>query len=268
MKKFYNLTFVLLLPVVFGLVLTSGIQNHTGSPGGKTGSPGDMGKNCTECHIGTPIIQEYWISSGALITDGYEANETYDMLVIGFDGNASKFGFEATAETSTGVKTGTFEAGFMGTTQTINNNKAITHTVAGTIPMADTATVWMFTWTAPSEPVGDITFYAAINAANGNGNNTGDQIYLTQFTTSPVTSSVISATPGTSPQFFPNPSSGLLSYDLSGTMISEITVINLNGQAVRKLSVNGTNGTIDLTDLQKGVYIIHTPVSSQRILLF
>ena len=268
MKKFYNLALILLLPAVFGIILTSGIQNNAGSPGGKTGSPGDMGNNCTDCHAGTPIIQEFWISSGDLILDGYEANQTYDMLVIASDGNASKFGFEATAETSTGIKTGTFEAGFMGTTQAINSSKAITHTAAGTTPLADTATLWMFTWTAPSEPVGDITFYAAINAANGNGNNGGDQIYLTQFTTSPATSSVISSDPDKAPQFFPNPSSGLLSYDLSGTLVREITVFNLNGQVVRKISVSESNGTIDLTDLQKGVYIIQTPVSSQRILLF
>jgi hypothetical protein len=268
MKKFYNLAFVLLLPVVFGLILTSGIQNHTGSLGGFTGSPGDMGANCTECHFGTAMTQEFWIISAPLITNGYEANETYNVVVAAFDADAEKFGFEATAETSAGIKTGTFDAGFSGLVQTINNSTAITHTAAGTIPLADTAIAWTFTWTAPSEPVGDITFYAAINAANGNGNNSGDQIYLSQFTAFPATSSVYASTSDKSPRFFPNPSSGLLNFDLSETNVHEITVFDLNGQIARKIPINETNGTIDLTDLQKGIYIIQTAISSQRILLF
>jgi len=267
MSKLYNLIIVLILPALF-IIFTSGILYHTGSPGGKTGSPGDMGNNCTECHLGTPANQEFWINSGFLMSDGYQAGETYDILVLAFDGNAAKFGFEATAETSDGVKTGTFQAGSLGMTQTINNNKAITHTVAGTTPLADTSTIWMFSWTAPAEPVGDITFYAAINAANGNGNNTGDQIYLSQFSASPATNSTHAETSNKSPQLFPNPSSGLVNYDFTGTGVSEVQIIRLDGRVVRKTSVSETVGTMDLTDLPKGVYILQTPFSGQRLLLF
>jgi hypothetical protein len=267
MSKLYNLIIILILPALF-IIFTSEILYHTGSPGGKTGSPGDMGNNCTECHLGTPINQEFWINSGLLMSEGYEAGETYDILVIAYDGNAAKFGFEATAETSDGVKAGTFESGFLGMTQTINNNKAITHTVAGTTPLADTSTIWMFSWTAPAEPVGDITFYAAINAANGNGNNTGDQIYLSQFTAFPATISNHSAAYQNSLQFFPNPSPGHLNYDLTGTDISEMKVIDLNGRIVKRIMVSEAIGTIDLSGLPKGVYIIQTPVLVSRILLF
>jgi uncharacterized protein (TIGR03437 family) len=37
------------------------------------------------------------------------------------------------------------------------------------------------TWTAPATNVGTVTIYAAANAANGDGNNTGDHIYTTKL---------------------------------------------------------------------------------------
>ena len=36
-------------------------------------------------------------------------------------------------------------------------------------------------WTAPSTDVGTVTVYVAANAANGNGNETGDHIYTTKL---------------------------------------------------------------------------------------
>jgi len=36
---------------------------------------------------------------------------------------------------------------------------------------------WRFNWTAPSVSDGDVFFYGAFNAANGDGSNSGDKIY-------------------------------------------------------------------------------------------
>ena len=44
---------------------------------------------------------------------------------------------------------------------------------------------WTFKWTAPTNDVGPITFYAAGNAANGDFSTSGDYIY-TQKATSEV----------------------------------------------------------------------------------
>ena len=48
MKKVYNLLLIIALPSI--LVLYS---YNSGSPGGKSGSTGDGGSTCTECHSGT-----------------------------------------------------------------------------------------------------------------------------------------------------------------------------------------------------------------------
>ena len=48
----------------------------------------------------------------------------------------------------------------------INNDKAITHTSSGISTTGDSNS-WSFDWTAPASGTGDVTFYGAFNAANG-----------------------------------------------------------------------------------------------------
>jgi uncharacterized protein (TIGR03437 family) len=56
-----------------------------------------------------------------------------------------------------------------------------------------------FTWTAPASDVGPVTIYVAANAANGNGDDSGDHIYTTKLQLSP------SATAGAdAPKVAPN----------------------------------------------------------------
>ncbi|GAB4313101.1 MAG: hypothetical protein Kow00127_03980 [Bacteroidales bacterium] len=264
MKKSYSFFAVLLVPVIF-LVFTSEVLFHTGSPGGKTGSPGDGGHNCTDCHAGTPITQEFWILNTDLALNGYSPGETYDIMVIGVDPDAQKFGFEATAEDANGSKVGTFQAGMMGMTQVINNGKSITHTALGNTPLADTGTLYMFTWTAPSEPVGDITFYAAINAANGNGNNSGDQIYLSQFTASPAVGIARNAV--ASLNVYPNPGNGYFKVTGFTGNDSEVEVFNLTGQVVFRTVLNTSPAKLNLSHLDEGVYFIRQGNASTKVVI-
>ena len=45
---------------------------------------------------------------------------------------------------------------------------------------------WSFDWTPPATNVGPVTFYFAGNAANGNGQNTGDRIYVNTASATPA----------------------------------------------------------------------------------
>lgn len=267
MKKLYNVFLIVALPAAF-LFLTSEIMYPTGSPGGKTGSPGDNGANCTQCHTGsTPINEELWIFSPDLFTMGYNPSQTYSFLVTGIDEDANKFGFEATAEDNDGNKVGTFQSNGLGFTQTINDSQAITHTALGNNPLSDSGTVWMFTWTAPAVTAGPITFYAAINAANGNGNTGGDQIHLSQFTSSPATGLADIST-NSGPGAYPNPSSGMISFKKGQLKEGQrIDIVNLGGQAAHTFIASGNNQSIDLSDLKKGVYIVRAGEKSQRLIL-
>lgn len=265
MKKIYNLLLVLAIPAVF-LLTTGEILFHDGSPGGKTGSPGDNGANCTDCHSGTPMNQEMWIWSPELLAQGYSPGETYNFLVHGTDNDASKFGFEATAEDEDGNKVGSFTAGVIGMTQTINDGHSITHTAMGNTPIADSGTVWMFTWTAPAESVGPIGFYAAINAANGNGANSGDQIYLTSLMVSPNTG-ILENKYNNDLELYPNPSNGIVTIGKNGLKGDRIEVMNLLGHVVYSSEFSHNNNRFDLGFLDNGIYIVRIGDNSQRLIL-
>jgi hypothetical protein len=265
MRKHYNLLFILSIPALF-LLFTSEVLYHSGSPGGKTGSPGDNGNTCTDCHAGTPVNEEFWIYSPELLTTNYVPGQTYSMFVIGVDEDANKIGFEATAEDASGNKVGTFIAGGMGFTQTLNGGKSITHTAFGSTPIADTGTIFIFNWMAPPTNVGEITFYAAINTANGNGANTGDQIHLSQFVPGSINVGV-SENEKESLSIYPNPTEGLVNVVRNESSETELMVVNVNGQVVYKERATGQQMRMDLSFLEKGVYFIRVDHSTQRIII-
>lgn len=175
MKIIYKILSILIVPAILLLYSYAG-----GSPGGKTGSPGDNGNTCTDCHSGTAQTKTGWITTN-IPADGYVAGETYVVTATGTHPGVVKFGFELTDENSAGDKLGGLTVTDVSRTKYINSNNAITHTSAGNVPTGNTNS-WSMDWTAPTDGDGEVTFYAAFNAANGNGNTSGDQIYKTSLT--------------------------------------------------------------------------------------
>ncbi|MBN2173012.1 MAG: T9SS type A sorting domain-containing protein [Bacteroidales bacterium] len=267
MKKIFNLLFVLAVPVLF-ILLASGTLYHNGSPGNKTGSPGDGGANCTECHLGTPTQEEFWIFNGDLVLYGYQPSQVYLMTVVGVDPDANKFGFEATVEDESGNPVGTLQLFDPSRTQLINSNTSVTHTAAGNVPLADTGTAWFFNWVAPAAPVGNVGFYVAVNAANGNGQNTGDQIHLSSFMASPSVS-IAESNENKPFNFYPNPSNGMI--NLTNNKSSddqEIKIFNIGGQIIYETRlIAGQNSRIDLSRLENGIYIIRANEYSERLVI-
>lgn len=174
MKLRYFFLPIALLPVILMLSAYSG-----GSPGAKTGSPLD-GNKCTQCHSGTANTATGWITTN-IPEEGYTAGETYTITVTGTHTGVVKFGFELTSEAS--EKVGTWVITDDTQTQLANSSQSVTHKSTGNTPSGDSKT-WSVDWTAPSDVGEDVVFYAAFNAANGNGNNSGDQIYTTSLTVS------------------------------------------------------------------------------------
>ena len=99
-----------------------------------------------------------------------------------------------------GAKTGNFTLSEPARTKLVNVNKAVSHTQAGNVPTGNSNT-WTMNWTAPSTNVGQIRFYAAFNAANGNGNNSGDVIYTSNLFVDPFTpAALLSVVPNSANQ--------------------------------------------------------------------
>ncbi len=152
---------------------------NTGSPGGKSGSPGDGGATCVQCHTGTANQVNDWITTNIPLT-GYVPGNTYTITLTGTHTGVVKFGFEVSAENSSNAKVGTFILNDPVQTKFTNGNAAVTHTNNGNTPSGNSKT-WTVDWTAPSAGTGDVGIYAAFNAANGNGGTSGDVIYKTSL---------------------------------------------------------------------------------------
>ncbi len=81
-----------------------------------------------------------------------------------------------------------------GLTQVLNNQgpgssrQYIEHTGSGTFIGQTNGASWTFNWTAPAEDIGTVTFYAAGNHANNDGNTSGDYIYRTFVAAAPASS--------------------------------------------------------------------------------
>ena len=256
------------LLVIGGMSMASYVLYPTGSPGGKTGSPGDGSANCTGCHSGIAQQASGWITSN-IPAAGYMPGQTYTITATGTHTGVAKFGFEVTAEDASAAKKGTIIVTDEAQTQTANANKSITHTVNGTSPAGDSKS-WSFDWTAPSTGTGTVTFYGAFNAANGDGNNTGDVIYITSRPYLEFSTGIGDDNDKLADiNIFPNPFTNQLNI-ASGNLeepVKSIRISGLDGKSVWSADVKNGNQHkhhIDASGFSKGIYFVSVIFSDNR----
>ena len=159
--------------------------NAAGASAGNTGAPGE--NNCAGCHSGggNPIQDGGTVNTLDWGTDDtYTPGQTYSITLNFADGSA-KNGFQLTAlKESDNAKAGEITVTDDTRTKIINGQfgasagrQYLSHKSAGT-----GVSSWTFDWTAPATDEGPVTFYVATNKTNANGQNSGDAIYLSQFT--------------------------------------------------------------------------------------
>ncbi|HCX32071.1 MAG TPA: hypothetical protein DHU55_20230 [Blastocatellia bacterium] len=184
-----------LLAGIFGFLLTTNNSFHpahafsSGPPAGYTAAPGEVPEACAECHV-PPDAGTGHISITAPQT--YVPGQTYQITVThsNTDPTRLRWGFELTALDTSDEKAGNLQ-NTDGLTQILNNagpNSArqyIEHTAAGTFTGQQNGASWTFNWTAPATDIGTVTFYAAGNQANNDGNTSGDYIYKTFVAAAP-----------------------------------------------------------------------------------
>ena len=166
-----------------------------------TGAPGDS--NCTGCHNGTAVnggggSVKIVLSGDATYTPGVKQHITVQVS----DSAQRRWGFELTARLNSSSSKG--QAGSLTATDsqaqvfcdvtgrkppcsTASVVQFITHTSTGTRNGTTGGVSFAFDWTPPATDVGAVTLYAAGNAANGNGANSGDHIYTTSIQLTPAT---------------------------------------------------------------------------------
>ncbi len=267
MKK---LVFFIGLLSLFVLIISTVLFNGR-SPGAKTGSPADI-SSCTQCHGGDLVYVDNWITSN-IPNDGYIPGNTYEITVTGTHTEVSKFGFESTCEDAQNLKVGVISVINSTETKLTNNDNAITHKSGGGTGAANTKS-WSFNWTAPISGTGDITFYAAINAANSDNTTSGDVIYGSGITCSEQSSSV-NTQPINKLTIYPNPTKDFLIVSAVSSIESSVKceIFNTEGKKIKSLMVNiykDNNLNIDVKDLPAGNYLLEIaskPVVKEKFVI-
>lgn len=240
MKKHYLFKFILIMIPFSAFLLMS---SSTGRDDGRTGSPGDLSITCASCHSGGSFGASISITTD-IPSGGYQTSTQYEISV-NISSSASAHGFQLAAErTSDDAKVGTFTAG----TGSRVTNSRITHSNPN-------QNSWSFQWTSPSTDQGAVKFYAAGNAANGDGETSGDQIATTS--TSAFTVLGVYREMQLDFAMYPNPSSAYLTIQLP-TEISkaEVNVYDLTGRLLKTAAITSELQTIDVQHLSTGIYVL------------
>jgi hypothetical protein len=169
----------LVLTVTLTLVTGMTVWSFSGGPpDGATGAPGEV--LCTDCHTSFPANSGDGQLTLLGLPDAFDPGQTYTLTVSLADPGQQRWGFELAVKDDNDQ-----EAGTITVTDAVNTQASVTggitylkHTSTGTQNgTPDGPVTWSFDWTAPSKGRQVAIFYAAGNAANGNGNNQGDYIY-------------------------------------------------------------------------------------------
>ena len=173
-------------------VIQTAHASASGPIAGATGAPGEF--DCTLCH-NHPSGERGQFTITAPST--YVPGQVYQITLTHVNTDEvtprMKWGFELTALTIAGdAPVGDLQSLPKSTlTQVITggpggNRQYIEHTYEGGFEGQLGGASWTINWTAPSTNVGSVRLYAAGNQADGDFDNTGDQIYLARATINPA----------------------------------------------------------------------------------
>jgi hypothetical protein len=275
MNRFY-----LTITAIFALCISMGtmLVKEDGRAG-NTGSPGENTCNTSGCHTGNPVNStngSVTIASPDLINWQYVPGETYTISVTVAQNNRSLFGIGFEALTSTNNNAGILTPG-VGTqlknavVQGVSRVNVVHIENGGASPNTHTFT---FTWQAPATDIGNVTFYAAGNAANNNGSASGDFIYTTNQVVTPASTVGVSelSKVDISLNVYPNPAADDLNftYTLVEPALVRAEIISISGETVRvlfeeKQAAGDTYQIVRITDLAQGTYLLSLTIGNERL---
>jgi len=242
MKKHDFFKFILVMIPFSAFVLMS---SSTGRDDGRTGSPGDGGATCVSCHTGGSFGASISITTD-IPSGGYQTNTQY-AISVNISSSASAHGFQLTAEKiSDDTKIGTFVAG----TGSRVTGSRVTHS-------ASNQNSWSFQWTSPATQQGSVKFYAAGNAANGNGsaNDGADETVTTS--TSAITVLGLSRETQLDFAMYPNPSTEYVTIQLPSEISkAAVNVYDLTGRLLKTAMITSEIQTLDVQGLSTGIYVL------------
>jgi hypothetical protein len=256
MRTLLLTSFSALLCCVISLVsLEQAASNPSGAPGGVTGSPSD-GQTCwkSDCHSGAAPVAQAGLISTNIPADGYLAGATYTITISISELGISRWGFEASPQSSSGTLMGT--PVITNSTETkIVSTKYVTHRTAGN--SGSNGKTWSFDWIAPAAGSGVVNFYTCVMASNDSGDEIGDHGYTNVLSIQEAIATGISSLQTASIEFFPNPCLGdYVNYKNLQEDIRLISLFSLSGSLLTSFKPSSLQGKLHVAELPAGVYFV------------
>jgi hypothetical protein len=266
LKRFTALIFTASIGII--ILSTTAYTNNNGRAG-NTGSPGENA--CNQCHNTNALNSgggSVSISSPNMPNWVYFPGTTYTINVKVKKAGIGKFGFGFEALLPSGANGGLIQ------TANSNNSKTLSATVLGNSRtnavhkqpnhFGTDSVTFTFDWVAPAAGTGNITFYAAGNAANSANNSSGDFIYTTnQVITEASTVDINSQNNQNIVTIFPNPTTDYLVVNLPTNINSDETIIqffDLKGSLKHSQKImpnaNQKNISLNVDFLNNGTYLM------------
>ncbi len=266
----YKRVIIHFISVLVVILFISATAKFSGSPGAKSGSPGDNNDNCTFCHSDNAAINKDNLISSNIPASGYVPGEMYIITVSAGHAGSDRIGFEITAENNAAEKMGTFSLINSERTTFTNNNSAVTHTAIGTIA-SNNEISWQLNWQAPEQGLGDVVFYVAANATNSDLSSSGDQVYLSNLRIfeEGTTGQENITFNQEHLQVYPNPVQNKLSISINENIhINNISLINLFGKKINFYEIAEDKNhtlTLNLNELRSGIYFLVLKTDNKTI---
>jgi hypothetical protein len=261
--KFKNLVVTLAL-VAGWYSLTSTINDPNNPPVARTGAPGETTCGATGCHSGGTYTGTVAISG---IPDTVVANQSYSVTLTQTS-NAVRGGYELTCLDGNNAKCGTLTAA-TGTSIGNNNSTGRQYARQSTPKnLSNGSASWTFTWKAPASANGNTArFYYVSLGANGNGQKSGDKVFMKADTSvfATAVSAISNIGDPKSVEVYPSVVTDQLHVDLKSAENGILRIYNMQGRLYSTTALKAAQNTISVTDLPGGYYVAQVEVNGKTV---
>lgn len=268
MKKIFTTVAVLVtvISICVGLGSWSGIeetQSSCGAAAGLANDPANGSQNCTNCHSDYAAIPRTGMITSDIPGTGYYPGATYTFSATIISPGTTTFGFENTCQNATGtamlgtlIPIGNVETQLKTLFIAPDTFKYITHKC--TSNFGSGFKTWTYSWKAPPQGSGTVSFFGSFNAADGSGDDTGDSIFITSQTFDEDLSGIPPQYSETSIRVFPSISNGTFTVQNAAfkSPTYELSIYNVAGERVFEKSMSSKIETLDL-NVKSGLYFVY-----------
>jgi len=224
--------------------------------------PINAGCSCHGAAVGSGSLQLFVKDQLGVAQTTYLAGSVYTVEVVLFSSIANnEAGMQSIALNTANQPIGQISNAIMPTQLGFDTADKFIYQntdLVGPITVSGNQTTWQYTWIAPTINDGPARFFAIANDADGNGTQTGDNIFHTNTTLQFAAPASVDDLEATIQSIYPNPTNNDLNIDLNDNVSGAVNVhiMNLSGQCVKRVTENSTSISVDVSNLNSGNYII------------